>query len=57
MGSMHLKCKLEPMTSRIQPETVLNAIRAQKKREYESQIIGNMAGFAICDDIAKRLGY
>jgi len=48
---MHLKCKLEPMTSRIQPETVLIAIKAQKKREYESQIIGNMAGYAICDDI------
>jgi len=48
---MHLKCKLEPMTSRIQPETVLNAIRAQKLREYESQIVGNMVGLAICPDI------
>ena len=48
---MHLKCKLEPMTSHIQPETILNAIRTQKKREYESQTIGNMAGLAICDDI------
>ena len=48
---MHLKCKLEPMTSQVEPEAVLKVIKAQKKREYENQIIGNMAGYAICADI------
>jgi len=48
---MHLKCELEDMTSNVEPETVFNAIRAQKKREYLDQIIGNSAGYSICDEI------
>lgn len=48
---MRLKCELEDMTSQVESETVLNAIRTQKLCEYEGQIIGNMAGYAICADI------
>ena len=50
--SAHVQTDLLAFTARIEPSHILEVYRSAKALEYKQQIMGNLAGLAVCEDIA-----